>query len=427
MKTTICAMASLAAGLSLAVVPEVSNVQFSQGKDRVVTISYDLTDGPAIVTCDILTNAVNATTGVSIGDENLHFMSGDVNCRVIGEAGNTTSHTILWQADKAWPDHKITTETVRAKVTAWAIDNPPDYMVVDLVKTAGETAYDVAYYTSTNAMPGGLLANEAYRTTKLVLKHVKAPEDGSYVAGNLAEPGHRTEEVQHKMTLTNDYWLGVFQFTQGQYLQVMGSWPSAKFTGEQRRLLPVDSATFNGLRGGTVYPDAPSSASWKSLLGELAATSGYDMDFPSEAQWEWAARAGNIEGYWPNGVAISTTAGTTSGSNEATLESLAWVNANAGSSTHPVGTKQPNDWGFYDVLGNVYEFCIDFYKTSRTDTDGHVITSSEADDANKVAVRGGCYWEQWYNCRTSRRSAQSKSDNSGQNGFRVCCPIVPRN
>ena len=416
MKKVTTLAISLAGVLSAAAIPEVSNVRFSQDASRTVTITYDLTGGPAIVTCDILTNAVDAASGASIGDENLHFMYGDVNCRVNGEVESTTSHTITWQADKAWPDHKITTESVRAKVTAWALDNPPEYMVVDLL------THDIAYYTSTNAFPGGLLEDESYRTTRLVMKHVHAPECGSFVAGNLAEPGHRTEEVQHKMVLTNDYWLGVFEFTQGQYLQVMDSWPLSKFTGDMRRLLPVDKVTFNRLRGST-YPSAPSSG----VLYALSSAIGYDVDFPSEAQWEYAARAGNVEGYWPNGVPISTTVATTSGTSEPTLDTLAWSHSTTYTATKPVGTKSPNSWGFYDVLGNVNEFCVDFYKASRTDSDGHVITSAEADDSTKVATRGGCYWEEWYNCRTSRRQALPVSSNDGQFGFRLCCPIMPRN
>ena len=428
MKTLLLPVFTLVAGFAFSAVPEVSNVQFSQGSDRKVTITYDLENGPAIITCDILSNAVDAVSGVSIGDENLHYMTGDVNCRVDGEAGKKTSHTIVWEADKAWPDHKIRTESVRAKVTAWALDNPPEYMVIDLVLPSGATAYDIAYYTSSNAIPGGLLADESYRTTKLVLRHVHAPESGKFVAGNLAEPNRsgRPEENQHTMALTKDYWLGVFQFTQGGYYQVMGAWPSSKFTGDLRRLLPVDSATYNGVRGGTYYPAAPTD-SQSYLLGRLTKYCRYAIDFPSEAQWEYAARAGNIEGYWPNGVPISTTIGTSGGEKEPTLERLAWMTTTSDSSTHPVGTKDPNDWGFYDVLGNVYEYCLDYYKQTRTDTDGRVITASEADDSTKMAARGGCYWDQWYNTRTSRRCGQVASGNSGQYGFRFCCPIAPKN
>ena len=101
MKKVTTLAISLAGVLSAAAIPEVSNVRFSQDASRTVTITYDLTGGPAIVTCDILTNAVDAASGASIGDENLHFMYGDVNCRVNGEAESTTSHTITWQADKA--------------------------------------------------------------------------------------------------------------------------------------------------------------------------------------------------------------------------------------------------------------------------------------------------------------------------------------
>ena len=112
-------------------VPEVSGITMTQGGDsRLVTITYKLDKAPAIVTLDIQTNST-AGTWASIGGENIQNVSGDVWKKVA--AGD---HTITWRPDISWPDHKIANGGARAVVTAWSVDNPPDYMVVDLTEGA---------------------------------------------------------------------------------------------------------------------------------------------------------------------------------------------------------------------------------------------------------------------------------------------------
>ena len=159
-------LAAAATGPLLAAVPVVSNVTMTQDAMRSVTITYTLSDAPAVVTVDIQTN-VTGSTWASIGGENIQKMTGDVWKRV-----ETGSRTIAWRPDLSWPDHNVAAGGARAVVTAWALDNTPDYMVVDISDGAQQNTQ--TYYPSVDFLPGGILSNEYYRTTKLVMRKIMA-------------------------------------------------------------------------------------------------------------------------------------------------------------------------------------------------------------------------------------------------------------
>ena len=121
MKLAFTMFAATAILHAFAVVPTVSNVSMTQAEtSRDVTISYELSDGPAVVTVDIQTNVAD-DVWVSIGEENFTTMTGDVNAYVTNVACK-----IIWDARADWPDHKISGESARAVVTAWALDDTPD-------------------------------------------------------------------------------------------------------------------------------------------------------------------------------------------------------------------------------------------------------------------------------------------------------------
>ena len=168
-------LCSVALGALVAsALPQVSNVKVSYSTPSRVEISYDLIGGPAIVTLDVLTNAAQWTSiGVDAlyGTNAVPGISGDVFRRVSGD----TRHTIVWNAFDAWgmAGGRFAPGELKFEVKAFPYANSPDYLVTDL--RPGIAAADrVKYYPSEDFLPGGLLANPAYRTTHLVLRRIRA-------------------------------------------------------------------------------------------------------------------------------------------------------------------------------------------------------------------------------------------------------------
>ncbi|HUJ10863.1 MAG TPA: formylglycine-generating enzyme family protein [Verrucomicrobiae bacterium] len=152
---------------------------------------------------------------------------------------------------------------------------------------------------------------------------------GSFTMGaNRSTTG--VERPAHKVTITKPFYLGKYEVTQEQWQQIMGSNPS-QFKGTKN---PVEQVTWNECQ---------------AFLAKLKArAAGTEFCLPSEAQWEYACRAGSTGEYcYGNGVA--------------SLGDYAWYSGNSGGTTHPVGEKQPNAWGLYDMHGNVEEWCADWY------------------------------------------------------------------
>lgn len=161
-------------------------------------------------------------------------------------------------------------------------------------------------------------------------------EPGTFTMGSVANEPERNkaEGPQHTVTLTNGFWLGRTEVTQGQYEKVTGVNPSTfKAVGEHapvERVSWIDAMAF-----------CRKLTERERAAGRLP--EGYHYTLPTEAQWEYACRAGNPGAYAgePN--------------------AMAWCDTNSGGTTHPVGQKQPNAWGFHDMSGNVLEWCYDWY------------------------------------------------------------------
>lgn len=408
-KITVAALAVTTTATLTAAVPEVSGATMVQDMNRLVTITYSLADASAVVTLDVQTNYTEngATKWASIGGAAVANAQGDVWKQI--DAG---SHTITWRPDLSWPDHKIADGGARAVVTAWALDNTPDYMVVDISSTA-TAATPRKYYPGADYLPGGILGNPDYRTTKLVMRKIMA-KDVEWTMGSVAEENRSSSrEATHLVKLTDNYYIGVFEFTQAQWalIQTARQRPSyCAYTGDR----PVEQVCYNEIRraandavvsGGT-YPDAPYASSFLDLLNTKT---GLDFDLPSESQWEFAARAGNGDGKWGDGSAISSE----------TAALVGRYNKGASDGTASVGSYRPNSWGLYDMHGNVAEWCLDGFTENISSLNGAVNTS---DPWNRRIIRGGCWWDGSYlKLRSAYRDGADPAVRSNGNGFRVVC------
>ena len=205
----------------------------------------------------------------------------------------------------------------------------------------------------------------------------------TFTMGSPTHELHRNinEGPQTRVTLSRGFWMGKYEVTQGEYLEVMGTNPSA-FPGDPSR--PVSSVS---------WPDATNYC-WMLTQRELAAGRlpvGSHYRLPTEAEWEGAARAGT-----------STRFSYGDDPEYASLTNHAWHMLNGGFTVHPVGQKLPNPWGFYDLTGNVWEWCTDWLG----DLPGGAVIDPQGPAANPIGwkvIRGGGYDFGESDCRSARR------------------------
>ena len=399
----MAALASMAAGPYL----NPDNVDFRQDLTRLVTIRYDLENAPAIVTVDIQTNAGN-NVWISIGDRNFTTIAGDVN-KVVQQG---TGRLITWNPRLDLPPVKLVGGNVaRAVLTAWSLESPPDYMVIDLDQDANAGATDnVRYYVSTNALPDGGLANDKYRTSHLVMRRIPAAGVTWRMGSPVGEYNRSANEVPHLVTLTEDYFMAIYEFT-------MAQWNRISPTGDKANasMLPRNNCSYNTIRGSG-WPSDGNIVPSTSYMGYIRSRTGIDtFDLPTEAQWEYACRAGTETG-WPTGYDAS---------DATALRQFAVYYYTASGARQNVGTLAPNKWGLYDMIGNVGEFCLDWF--------GDYDISDDVDPTGPATgskrVRRGSYCEQgsFGDFSSAKRASWAPDSGYGAFGFRpVCGAIVTR-
>ena len=282
-------------------------------------------------------------------------------------------HSIVWDMDA----DGLTFKSTNVVFSVSCETTPATYCVIDLSEGEDALSYPITYLAEP---PSGGFNVDAYKTTKLVLKRIEA---GSYKMGGSVD-----------VTLSKPFFIGLFEVTQKQYSLVTGNNPS-NFSGDKN---PVERVSYRAIRGWTESIDS------SSFIGRLRVRTELDFDFPTEAQWEYACRAGTT---------------TTYSYGDSANANYMWYADNS-SSTHEVGTKQPNPWGLYDMHGNVREWCFDYYVASlRGGTDPKVSYSS---DIYRV-VRGGSWDSYAYSCASSYRGNNAQTSANNHLGFRLARTI----
>lgn len=196
------------------------------------------------------------------------------------------------------------------------------------------------------------------------------------------------EKPTHQVTLTNDYYIGKTEVTQALWMAVMGNNPSY-FIGDN---LPVESVSWNDCQ---------------KFISKLNSLTGQNFRLPTEAEWEFAARGGNNSNHYQY-----------SGSNE--LGDVAWYVGNSGDTTHVVATKQPNELGIYDMSGNVWEWCSDWFGNYSSSS----LTNPTGPNSGSYRVlRGGGWSSLARNCRSSYRHGVAPGNGSLDDGLRLV--LVP--
>ena len=358
--------------------PTISNATAKQrypwnGKvDITYTLTGDVTAGLPSDRMPVLllaaTNRVEGTSyvadlGCVSGDtdtmEGIHHVVWDLNAQGIEFKSDNVVFTVAY-SDKAKP-----------------------YCVIDLSGGADALSYPVSYATD---VPSG----NVYKTMKLVLR--------------LVEPGTFMMDGKYEVTLTKPFYCGVFEVTQRQWELVMGSNPCSSISCAKGNSNPVEHVSYDMIRGssnGARWPYS-SAVDTTSFLGKLRTKTGINgFDLPTEAQWEYACRAGTTTTYYWGGWMD---------------DRCCWYRDNSDSTTHPVGEKRPNAWGLYDMSGNVEELCLDWWGTRTSGVTDPVGPSS----GPYRITRGGSSWDSNPDiCSSSNRSAARPSEGHFSRGFRI--------
>ena len=209
---------------------------------------------------------------------------------------------------------------------------------------------------------------------------------GTFTMGATSEQGsdaYDGEKPTHSVTLSS-YYICKYEVTQALWRAVMGSNPSYS-KGDD---LPVECVSWNDCQ---------------TFINRLNSYTGRDFRLPTEAEWEFAARGGNYSRHYKY-----------SGSNN--LDDVAWHGDNSDNRTHPVGTKQPNELGLYDMSGNVWEWCSDWYGSYSSYSQS---TPTGPNSGSGRVERGGSWYDFARICRSSRRDFDAPSGSGNYLGLRL--------
>ena len=211
-------------------------------------------------------------------------------------------------------------------------------------------------------------------------------QGGTFTMGCTSEQGsdcYDNENPSHRVTVSS-FYIGKYEVTQALWEAVMGSNPS-DFKGGN---LPVENVSWDNCQ---------------EFIRKLNSKTGKNFRLPTEAEWEYAARGGNKS----NGYKYS-------GSNS--IDNVAWYYGNSGNKTHTVGSKSPNELGIYDMSGNVWEWCSDWYGSYSS---GSQTNPTGPSSGSYRVLRGGSWYGDAGDCRVSNRNDDDPDGRYGNCGFRL--------
>jgi formylglycine-generating enzyme required for sulfatase activity/serine/threonine protein kinase len=236
--------------------------------------------------------------------------------------------------------------------------------------------------TSAAPAPAKTLTLDCGRGVRLELVQIPA---GTFLMGSpSSESGCDDDETQHRVTITRPFYMGIHEVTQEQYEAMMGNNPS-NFKGAKN---PVEQVS---------HDDAV------AFCRKLSQPTGKTVRLPTEAEWEYACRAG-------------TTSRFSFGDSDSSLSDHAWYSGNSGRQTHSVGGRKPNAWGLYDMHGNVWEWCSDWYGEYPS---GNSIDPKGPNNGSIRVLRGGSWGHDPQDCRSAGRSRGAPGGAVNDDGFRV--------
>jgi formylglycine-generating enzyme required for sulfatase activity len=341
------------------------------------------------------------------------------------EFGSSGDHWL-----NARPQPAGTTVTSTVPMCYRVVATRGDYMVVDLYPYDESVSFQVSYYQTLADVPGGADSDD-YKTWKILMRLI--PKGTFIMGGRSTDVSGANDDGLHQVTLTQDFYMGVFEVTQFQWERVMGNNPSYFNNATYYQMRPVERVSYYQIRenpyNSSISPNWPASSQVHvgSFMGRLRAGTGLSgFDLPTESQWEYACRAGTttalnsgynltvqwdysdlrmseVGRYWYNRVRNYAPDVDTSGA------------------TATVGTYLPNAWGLYDMHGNVWEWCLDRYGTYP----GAVTDPKGASSGSGYVFRGGSWYDFPIFCRSADRDFYFPYYRDYGIGFRVCCAASP--
>jgi formylglycine-generating enzyme required for sulfatase activity len=209
----------------------------------------------------------------------------------------------------------------------------------------------------------------------------------------VAIPSGTFIRLRYPVAITREFWIGKYEVTQGEYMALLGRNPS-HFTGDSNR--PVEKVSFFD------------AAAYCSGLTQRERNAGhlpadYEYRLPSEAEWEYACRAGSTNLY-------------SFGDDPGTADRFAWTAENSDTMTHPVGQKTPNAWGLHDMHGNVWEWCSDWFAPY---TPGPLKDPTGPATSKYKVFKGGGWNQDIQYARSANRFMMSPSNGIHFVGFRI--------